>query len=101
MLTTKIHRLATLGKGGYGEVYKARYRLDGAEYAIKKIVLKADYLTQLLKEGRLQKVFTEIKVLASLDHHHIVRYHHCWLETRHCGVSSSADGQDVSESRSK
>lgn len=67
-------------------MYKARYRMDGAEYAIKKITLKASYLRQLIMENKIHRVLNEIKVLARLDHHHIARYHHCWFETRHCSL---------------
>lgn len=91
MLTTRLHRIAELGKGGYGCVFRARYILDGAEYAIKKIVLRASYLSQLLRENKLGRVLKEIKVLASLDHHHIARYHHSWIETRPCALPGDDD----------
>ena len=83
-----------LGKGGFGKVYKAHYRLDGAEYAIKKIVLKASHLRYLLKEKKLDKIPREIKTLARLDHHHVTRYHHCWIESVPC---SSSEDEDASE----
>jgi eukaryotic translation initiation factor 2-alpha kinase 4 len=43
-----------LGKGGFGEVVKARKKLDGQIYAIKKITQKSSAsLTEVLKEVRL------------------------------------------------
>jgi len=85
-----LRRLGVLGKGGFGKVLKAQYKLDGGEYAVKKIVLKASYLNKLLKEQKLHKVSTEIKTLARLDHPHVVRYHHCWLESGQ-GTKSSEE----------
>ena len=54
-----------LGKGGFGEVVKARKKLDGQIYAIKKITQKSSAsLTQVLKEVRL---------LSQLSHPSVVR----------------------------
>jgi translation initiation factor 2-alpha kinase 4 len=54
-----------LGKGGFGEVVKARKKLDGQIYAIKKITQKSsDSLTEVLKEVRL---------LSQLSHPYVVR----------------------------
>lgn len=54
-----------LGKGGFGEVVKARKKLDGQIYAIKKITQKSSAsLTEVLKEVRL---------LSQLSHPRVVR----------------------------
>lgn len=54
-----------LGKGGFGEVVKARKKLDGRIYAIKKITQKSSSsLTEVLKEVRL---------LSQLSHPYVVR----------------------------
>jgi translation initiation factor 2-alpha kinase 4 len=54
-----------LGKGGFGEVVKARKKLDGQIYAIKKISQKSSAsLTEVLKEVRL---------LSQLSHPRVVR----------------------------
>lgn len=54
-----------LGKGGFGEVVKARKKLDGQIYAIKKITQKSSAsLTEVLKEVRL---------LSQLSHPSVVR----------------------------
>ncbi|KAI8633188.1 serine/threonine-protein kinase gcn2 [Xylariaceae sp. FL1651] len=61
-----------LGKGGFGEVVKARKKLDGQIYAIKKITQRSQTsLTEILKEVRL---------LSQLSHPAVVRYYNTWLE---------------------
>lgn len=61
-----------LGKGGFGEVVKARKKLDGQIYAIKKITQRSQAsLTEILKEVRL---------LSQLSHPAVVRYYNTWLE---------------------
>ena len=61
-----------LGKGGFGEVVKARKKLDGQIYAIKKITQHSQAsLTEILKEVRL---------LSQLSHPAVVRYYNTWVE---------------------
>ncbi|KAI5461476.1 anticodon binding domain of tRNAs-domain-containing protein [Mariannaea sp. PMI_226] len=61
-----------LGKGGFGEVVKARKKLDGQIYAIKKITQRPHAsLTEILKEVRL---------LSQLSHPAVVRYYNTWTE---------------------
>ncbi|ATY61628.1 kinase (Gcn2) [Cordyceps militaris] len=61
-----------LGKGGFGEVVKARKKLDGQIYAIKKISQRSHTsLTEILKEVRL---------LSQLSHPAVVRYYNTWVE---------------------
>jgi translation initiation factor 2-alpha kinase 4 len=61
-----------LGKGGFGEVVKARQKLDGHIYAIKKITQRSQHsLTEVLKEVRL---------LSRLSHPAVVRYYSTWVE---------------------
>ncbi|KAG9248230.1 anticodon binding domain of tRNAs-domain-containing protein [Calycina marina] len=61
-----------LGKGGFGEVVKARKKLDGQIYAIKKITQKSSAsLTEVLKEVRL---------LSQISHPSVVRYYNTWTE---------------------
>lgn len=61
-----------LGKGGFGEVVKARNKLDGRFYAIKKISQKS---TAALKD-----TLSEIMLLSRLNHPYVVRYFTAWLE---------------------
>jgi serine/threonine protein kinase len=54
-----------LGEGGFGKVVKAKNKLDGRFYAIKKIKLRP--------EDNEQKVFREVNALSRLNHQFIVR----------------------------
>ncbi|WVQ86282.1 hypothetical protein IAT38_008450 [Cryptococcus sp. DSM 104549] len=69
---TDFEEVEFLGKGGFGEVVKARNKLDGRSYAIKKVKLRP--------EDNEQKVYREVNNLSRVNHQHIVRYYSCWLE---------------------
>ncbi len=61
-----------LGRGGFGEVVKARNKLDGRFYAIKKITHNS--------ASSLTDVLSEIMLLSRLNHPYVVRYFTAWLE---------------------
>lgn len=84
-----------LGKGGYGEVVKARNRLDGRIYAIKKITQKTP--------AELSQVLSEVYLLATLNHPYVVRYFAAWPEEDLASVStedSTISGSSMLESES-
>lgn len=61
-----------LGKGGFGEVVKARKKLDGHIYAIKKITQKSSAsLTEVLKEVRLLSQLSHPSVVRKLPFFHV------------------------------
>lgn len=62
---------STLGKGAFGEVVKARNKLDGRFYAVKKIHATNDKLASILQE---------VWLLSRLNHQYVVRYFGAWLE---------------------
>lgn len=65
-----------LGKGGFGEVVKARKKLDGQIYAIKKITI-----TQSPQESlTVTDILKEVRLLSQLSHPAVVRYYNAWLE---------------------
>ncbi|ORY73701.1 hypothetical protein BCR37DRAFT_390038 [Protomyces lactucae-debilis] len=91
--TTDFDELTKLGQGGFGAVYKARNRLDGRLYAIKKIA-------NFRENNRLLR---EVSGLARLNHAHIVRYFSAWIEQEAVlpkeephGFSASASFSDLS-----
>ncbi|KAI1810694.1 serine/threonine-protein kinase gcn2 [Poronia punctata] len=61
-----------LGKGGFGEVVKARKKLDGQIYAIKKISQRS--------QTSLTEILREVRLLSQLSHPAVVRYYNTWLE---------------------
>jgi translation initiation factor 2-alpha kinase 4 len=77
-----------LGKGGYGEVVKARNKLDGRFYAIKKITHKSP--------AALKDTLSEIMLLSRLNHPYVVRYYTAWLEEDYGVVDEQAisSGED-------
>lgn len=61
-----------LGRGGFGEVVKARNKLDGRFYAIKKISHKS--------AAALTSILSEVMLLSRLNSPFIVRYYNAWEE---------------------
>ena len=61
-----------LGKGGFGQVVRARNKLDGTTYAIKKITQSS--------AAALSGVLHEVILLSRLNNPYIVRYYTAWIE---------------------
>uniref|UniRef100_A0AAA9SKC5 Interferon-induced, double-stranded RNA-activated protein kinase n=1 Tax=Bos taurus TaxID=9913 RepID=A0AAA9SKC5_BOVIN len=55
-----------IGSGGFGQVFKAKHRIDKKTYVIKCVKYNSE------------KVEREVKALATLNHPNIVHYHNCW-----------------------
>ncbi|KAI9315705.1 kinase-like domain-containing protein [Dichotomocladium elegans] len=77
--------VSLLGRGGFASVYRARNKLDGIEYAVKRIRLGPDLVDSSSEDGGhrmspYDKIFREIKHLARLEHRNVVRYYASWLE---------------------
>ena len=69
-----------LGKGSYGIVYRVKRLSDGGVYALKEADVR--------KMSPLERAdaVNEIRLLASVKHQNVVRYHEAFLD----GVSSTA-----------
>ena len=68
-----------IGKGGFGEVYKAKHILDNKFYCIKKIPICA----KNLKEEKILncKELNEVKIMVDLAGlKNVVEYHTSWIE---------------------
>ncbi|XP_047379305.1 interferon-induced, double-stranded RNA-activated protein kinase isoform X2 [Sciurus carolinensis] len=70
---TEDYRFATdfkdiepVGKGGFGQVFKARHRIDGNLYVVKRV------------KYNNKKVEREVRALATFKHPNIVHYYSCW-----------------------
>lgn len=78
----EFHEISFIANGGFGEVYKARHRLDGIDYAIKKIAVTSN------QADTLQQHLNEVKTLAKLNHANIVSYKAAWIEVAKIEVPS-------------
>ncbi|KAI0635341.1 Serine/threonine-protein kinase [Trametes polyzona] len=81
--------LEILGRGGYGEVVKARNKIDGRIYAVKRIKLR---------NVQNDKIFREVNALSRLNHRFIVRYYTTWVETTEDAPSTANSDIDSSVS---
>lgn len=88
-----FEEIGLLGRGGFGEVVKARHKLENQFYAIKKIRQNS--------ATALNKVLSEIVMLSQLSHPNVVRYFTAWTENDELhwpggAFSSSSNGSVVS-----
>jgi len=70
-ITKTFTDITQIGKGGFGSVYRVKNILDDNIYALKKI---------RLSENSSITVLNEIRILAKLDHKHIIRYYNAWID---------------------
>lgn len=70
----EFEELYYIAAGGFGSVFKARHRLDGVEYAVKKVFIKSSDVNSIMLH------LSEVKTIASLNHPNIVNYKAAWLE---------------------
>jgi eukaryotic translation initiation factor 2-alpha kinase 4 len=80
-----------LGKGGYGEVVKARNKVEGRIYAIKKIRQNSS--------AALTEVLSEVMLLSRLNHPYVVRYYGAWAEDDFSSnATESSESNTITES---
>ena len=70
----EFQEISFIAAGGFGNVYKALHRLDGIEYAVKKIVVRSGRVTSIMQH------LEEVKTLAKLNHTNIISYKGAWIE---------------------
>ena len=76
-LSTEFCDFQKIGQGGGGLVFRARHRLDGREYALKRVA----FWLRAAAPDHAPRVLREALALARLDHPHICRYYTAWLQT--------------------
>lgn len=78
----EFSELDMVGKGGYGKVYKAKHKLDGLLYAVKRIPISQAKQSRIQEHGpqELESMLEEVRALARFEHANIVRYYNAWLE---------------------
>jgi serine/threonine protein kinase len=69
-----FNQLSLLGKGGYGSVYKVFHRFEKKYYAIKKIFIIQDLISDDYD------IFSEIQLYSGLTHPNVVRYYSSWVD---------------------
>ena len=65
-----------IGNGGFGKVYESTNKMDGVNYAIKKI-----HITKH-ESKNIKNIFKEAKILAKLSHPNVIRYFSTWIEAK-------------------
>ena len=81
-----------LGRGGFAEVFRARNKVDGQLYAIKKIKASS--------KSALDPVLSEATVLSRLNHPNVVRYFASWIEDSLGRIHDALESVEVADSSS-
>jgi serine/threonine protein kinase len=70
-------QISLLASGSFGQVFHATRKMDGCDYAIKKV----DFDATGYSKDSIQEVVREVECLAKVsDHPNVVRYYTSWLE---------------------
>jgi len=92
----EFEELERIGKGGFGEVWRAKNRLDECEYAIKKIPFD-----QTRSEQSIIKILREVQTISRLQHPNVVRYFQSWIEVGRRPEKSESDSESEEEEESE
>jgi translation initiation factor 2-alpha kinase 4 len=98
---TDFQEIRALGAGAFGRVALAVNRLDGREYAVKKIRM-ATKSGATVSPAAAARVLREVATLSRLEHASVVRYNQAWVEDafevrgggRHGRASGWGDSSD-------
>jgi translation initiation factor 2-alpha kinase 3 len=93
----KFSQICLLGKGGFGQVFRARHKLDDQDYAIKQIRVSASQLRSIHDQVQLEHLLKELRALAKLQHRNVVRYYDSWCEYRAASWRNTRSGQHLLE----
>ncbi|KAH8873618.1 Interferon-induced, double-stranded RNA-activated protein kinase [Schistosoma japonicum] len=84
-LLDNFDRPVFIGNGGFGTVYKAKHKIDGKAYAIKRI-------SGSRSRNTLELARSEVYTMSRLDHVNIVRYITSWLDYDWISVENKSEG---------
>ncbi|KAJ8978065.1 hypothetical protein NQ317_015872 [Molorchus minor] len=70
----EFEEIEYIAGGGFGQVYRVKHKLDGAEYAVKSIAIRSEGIESV------RNYLSEVKTFASMNHPNIVQYKAAWLE---------------------
>ncbi|XP_032397475.1 interferon-induced, double-stranded RNA-activated protein kinase isoform X2 [Etheostoma spectabile] len=85
--TSDFDFIVCLGKGAFGQVFKAEQKLIKKCYAIKIVRCKD-----------IKKALREVMALSDLHHNNIVRYYTCWLQDSGYQWDKADDSGSTSQS---
>ncbi|KAI4832230.1 hypothetical protein KUCAC02_015204 [Chaenocephalus aceratus] len=85
--TSDFDCMEKIGRGSYGQVFKAREKLTGKYCAIKIVRCGS---------GEIEEALQEVKTLSKLEHPNIVRYLISWLEDSGCSPDESGSSTQCS-----
>jgi serine/threonine protein kinase len=71
---SNFEELDHLGQGGFASVYHVRNKIDGIDYAMKKVVVSRE------NPEEVSKLLREAKYLSQINHSNVLRYYDCWIE---------------------
>lgn len=83
-----------LAAGSFGQVFRAVSKMDGREYAVKRVPFAAAGYSR----DSVQQVVREVRCLAVCDHPHVVRYYTSWLEPSWMTGTAAAGGSGMEAS---
>lgn len=83
-----FERVELLGRGGFGEVWRCRHKIDKQDYAVKAVNFPTNGKDV---ERQKEMVEREAKIWARVSHPNIVRYHSTWTEQRCEGLRTMSE----------
>lgn len=79
--STELEKLALLGEGSFGSVYRARHKVTGHIVAVKIIPNAGDEKGSEHDNSEADKIMSEIEILARCNSHFVVGYHECFIKS--------------------